>query len=475
MRRDDDDPALTLAHRALVPRSLVALLAVAAVVFAWANAAEGPFQWDDYAVIVQNPRVHSLGAWAAALPSGIRPVLALTYTLQWVAGAAAVDFHRLNLAVHLITVVLAWRLCRRIAGPTAAIVAALVFALHPAQTEAVTYVSGRSASLAALFYLAALLVWPSAREGAPGRRALACLVFLLSLGTKETAVTWPAALVLLEVAADPAGDFRRALRRTAPAWAVAGLGLALLATSPRYRDLLDWSLALRGPLANLPSGVQATGYLLSRLVLVHRLSIDPGLVAPAGWSAPLAVGGGVLVAAGGLALATLRRYPAPSFAVLWFLLQLLPTSSVVARTDVVSERHLYLAMLGPGFLAGLVVEALRRRGGLASTGAAGATAIVVVALAVATHLRNRDYASEVTLWAAAVRLTPDNPRALNNLGWAWHRAGCPAEARTAYEAALRLNPGHPTAGGNLAGLPPVPGAPCPLGWDAVGLTPPTAP
>jgi tetratricopeptide (TPR) repeat protein len=214
------------------------------------------------------------------------------------------------------------------------------------------------------------------------------------------------------------------------------------------------------------------GYLLSRLVLVRRLSIDPGLVAPAGWSVPLAVGGILLAAAGGLALATLRSHPAPSFAVLWFLLQLMPTSSIVARTDVVSERHLYLAMLGPALLVGLAVEAFRQRGGLASAAATGATAAIVVSLAVVTHLRNRDYASEVTLWAAAVRLTPDNPRALNNLGWSWHRAGCPAEARAAYEAALRLDPRHPTAGGNLAGLPPPPAEPCALGWDAVGLTPP---
>ena len=474
MRLDDvDDGALNPARPTPAQSRALLLLTTAAMALAWANVAAGPFQWDDYAVIVNNPRVHALGAWVAALRDGIRPVLALTYAVQWVAGAGPGDFHRLNFAIHAVNVVLAWRLCRRLVGPTPAAVAALLFAIHPVQTEAVTYVSGRSASLAALFYLTGLLAWPCARDGAWGRRVLALGAFALALGSKETAVTWPAALLLLEVAADPAGGWAPALRRTAPAWAMAVVATTLLAMSPRYRALLQFSLALRDPLTNLPTGVQAMGYLLSRLVLVRRLSIDPGLVAPAGWSALLAAGAAVIVAGAAVALATMRRHAATSFAVLWFLLQLLPTGSLVARADVVSERHLYLALLGPALLAGIALETLRSRGSFAAAIATAAVAIAVAVLAVATHLRNRDYASEVTLWAAAVRLTPDNPRALNNLGWAWHRAGCPGEARAAYEAALLLQPDHPTARGNLAGVATAPAAPCALGWEALGLRRPS--
>src|SRR5690606_38586518 len=76
---------------------------------------------------------------------------------------------------------------------------ALLFALHPAATEAVTYISGRSVSLMALFYLAAM--WSFVAGESSGRRwlsrGLATLLFALALAVRETAVTLPAALFLL--------------------------------------------------------------------------------------------------------------------------------------------------------------------------------------------------------------------------------------------------------------------------------------
>jgi len=458
--RHDDDHRAGVHHGAPLSGGAV-LLGTAAFVLAWANAARGPFQWDDYAVIVGNPRVHALGAWAQAVPGGIRPALALSYALQWTAGAGPHGFHVFNVAVHAIAVVLVWRLCRRLAGPVPAAVAALVFAVHPVQTEAVTYVSGRSASLATLFGIAGLLVWSTASL----RRFAALALFALALGCKETAIVWPAALLLTEVAAAPAAGWRAAFRRTAPAWLAAAVGLALVLASARYRELLAYSLHLRGPIANLPSGVQAIGYLLSRLMLVWRLSIDPALAAPVGWSPALAIDALLLVAAGAAALALLRRHPVPAVGILWFLLYLLPTTTFVARADVASERHLYPAMLGVGLLAGAGVDALRRH---APRVAAGVLAGTVLVLALSTRARNRDYESEAALWIAAARVTPTNSRAFNNLGWAWHRAGCFADARRAYERALVLKPDNAAARGNLAGLPPGAGAACATGWNALG-------
>ena len=440
------------------------LLGAAAFVLAWANAARGPLQWDDYAVIVRNPRVHSLADWARAVPTGIRPVLALSYTLQWISGAGPFGFHCFNLAVHALAVVLVWRLCLRLVGTVPALVGALIFAVHPVQTEAVTYVIGRSALLSTVFYLSGLLLWSGDRR----RRLLALAALVLALGCKETAITWPMALVLVEMAAAPTDGWRAAFRRTRPAWIVAGLGLLLLLASQRYRDLLSFSLQLRAPLANLPSGVQAIGYLVSRLVLIRRLSIDPALVPPAGWSVPLALGGASIVVVAGLAVALVRRWTVAAFAVLWFLLQLLPTASLIARTDVVSERHLYPALLGVALLVALAVDAIHRR---APRFATVAIATLIVLLAFGTRLRNRDYETEAGLWVAAARLAPTNSRAFNNLGWSWHRAGCFADARRAYETALRLQPGNAAARGNLAGLPAGDGATCTIGWDALGPLP----
>ncbi|MGO8755062.1 MAG: hypothetical protein ACLQHK_07515 [Gallionellaceae bacterium] len=74
------------------------LLAVLACYF---NSLSGAFQFDDYNVIVDNPRVHSWDAWLAGLSHGIRPLLKFSYTLDWTLGLGAAGFHLTNLLIHL--------------------------------------------------------------------------------------------------------------------------------------------------------------------------------------------------------------------------------------------------------------------------------------------------------------------------------------------------------------------------------------
>ena len=130
-------------HAALI------LLGVACVA-AYANALLASFQFDDHNVIVNNPAVHGLAAWWASMP-GIRPLLKLSYTLNWARArarsASTFSTSGATSRTHC------WCTCWPAAGcpgwapwvgatVPAACTAALVFALHPAQTEAVTYVAG---------------------------------------------------------------------------------------------------------------------------------------------------------------------------------------------------------------------------------------------------------------------------------------------------------------------------------------------
>jgi hypothetical protein len=136
---------------------------VVAVLLSYFNALGGVFQFDDYNVIVNNPDVHSLAAWRDSMP-GIRALLKLSYALNWAMDARPFGFHLFNVLVHAINTVLVYRvllaLRKESVGPhLAALVGAMLFALHPVQTEAVSYVSGRSVSLMALFYLGAVLAW----------------------------------------------------------------------------------------------------------------------------------------------------------------------------------------------------------------------------------------------------------------------------------------------------------------------------
>jgi tetratricopeptide (TPR) repeat protein len=414
---------------------------LAAVLAAYAGAFSGGFQFDDFNVIVHQGAVHSLGAWRDSMP-GIRPLLKLSYALCWSAGGGTLAFHAVNVALHAANVLLVWQLLRVLfermgvkGDGLAAFVGALLFALHPAHTEAVTYVSGRSVSLMALFYLAAVLAY--LRE-AP--RWTSPLLFALALGAKEVAATLPAALVLCE-ALDLRRPFdaRAVLRRTAPHWALLALGLALMAALPRYREMLETSLALRGPADQLALQLGALVRQVGVLILAVPPNIDPEVAAVP----PVAALSVVAALAVGLAL--LRVQPWYALALLWFLLHLAPTNSILPRADAANDRQLYLASIGPLALAGLALS-------LAPRGRIMLAAFAALVLAVGTFLRNQDYRSEVALWSDTVRHSPGKARAFNNLGFALQEAGRAEEARAAYERALALDPGHIPARVNLQEL-----------------------
>ncbi|MDH4096179.1 MAG: tetratricopeptide repeat protein [Betaproteobacteria bacterium] len=415
---------------------------VAAALAAYAGAFAGAFQFDDFNVIVREGAVHSPGAWWDSMP-GIRPLLKLSYALSWVAGGGStLPFHALNVALHAANVLLAWAILRLVfermgAGGDgfAAFAAALLFALHPAHTEAVTYISGRSVSMMASFYLAAVLA--HLREGP---RWLSPLFFALALGVKEVAVTLPAALVLCE-ALDLRRPFRwrEALRRSAPHWALLALAVALMGALSRYREMLETSLALRAPLEQLELQLGALLRHVGVLTLAVPPNIDPQVT-------PLPAGAGFAVlAAIGVGVALLRAQPWYAFAILWFLLHLAPTNSILPRLDAANDRQLYLASIGPLALAGLAISLMPRwRMALVAIGA--------LALGAGTVLRNQDYRSEVALWGDTVEKSPGSARAWNNLGYAYQGEGRREAACATYARALQLDAGQLRARVNAAEL-----------------------
>jgi tetratricopeptide (TPR) repeat protein len=414
------------------------LLAIAAL--AYFNALAAGFQFDDFNVIVDNPAVHSLAAWWDGMP-GIRPLLKLSYTLNWLADPGPMGFHAVNVLLHLVNVALVWRLTGHLPAATpdsrlrTRVLATLLFAVHPIQTESVTYVSGRSMVLMASFGLAGLLAWLEAPARARPSlwRLAAFLLLTAAILTKEVAVALPLTLLL----------FRQEgrLARYVPL-ILAGLALAALFGLFGYRHLFA-EPAPRDLAANLLSEANAVYYLLGQLLRPWALNIDPVLPELSGWSLLSAAQAAGLAAAVAVAWRFRHSRPWLTFAVAWFVILLLPTHSLIPRLDLASERHLYLAGLGPFWLAGVALAALPGRLAWA--------AVVVLALAgvAFTHLRNLDYRDEIGLWRQTTTQSPDNARAWNNLGWAFYLAGRKDEARQAFQRTLTIEPGHDQALRNL--------------------------
>ncbi|MFZ2651511.1 MAG: tetratricopeptide repeat protein [Burkholderiaceae bacterium] len=405
--------------------------------------------------------MHSFAAWWQAMP-GIRPLLKLSYTANWALDDSAVGFHALNLAVHGVNTLLVFQLLRRLAPQVgvdagavrgAAFIAASIFALHPAQTEAVTYVSGRSVSLMAMFALAGLFTYLEAEGGRwpIAWRVASVISFAAALGVKENA--WALPLVLLLCEALRAGfHWHKFLARSAGHWAVLLCFAGLVLLVPAYGKLLDGSLQIRSLAENLLTQVNGVFYLITRPLLTLVVNADPDLPIYKTFTLELAVQACAL--AGLLAVALWQgRSSAGSrwigFGVLWFAVWLVPTNSILPRLDVANDRQLYLALIGPALIVAVLLSKLH-----AQRRFAGSVAIVllVLVLSSATMLRNHAYRSEVALWEHTSLVSPEKPRVWNNLGVARQQAGDVDGARRAYRQALVLDPAHWRARNNLDSL-----------------------
>jgi hypothetical protein len=441
----------------------VALLVMAILIAYW-NSFAGDFQYDDYNVIVFNPAVHSISAWAASMP-GIRPLLKLSYTLNWIVSPQPFGFHLFNLALHMANTVMVYFLLRQLSSSNAmagqrpfptivAFTASLLFAIHPVQTEAVTYISSRSVALMASFYLGSMLAYiHGSASGAKGWLYLVSpLMFALAVLTKEVALTLPFTLLLWDrLCPQQTARWVDILRKQALHWLVFLATLIGALLHPTYQDLLAVSLSERDTYQNLLSQINGVVYLLSRLIWVHQLNIDPDLpiitaLTPLLIIKALSIAGLIVVG-----LAYIKRKPWLAMGIFWFFLQLAPTNSLLPRLDVANERQLYLANVGIFLIVAIglfhllnVLSNFQRL--IVQTGAI----LIAAALIVSTIQRNRIYEYQVDLWQDTLKNSPGKARVHNNLGFALATEGDHDGACSHFRTALALKPGYALAKRNLA-------------------------
>ncbi|MCX5831730.1 MAG: tetratricopeptide repeat protein [Deltaproteobacteria bacterium] len=445
------------------------LLLISALTMAHINSLPGTFQFDDYNVIVNNSLVHSWSAWLADLPHGIRPFLKLTYTFNWTMGWGAFGFHLFNLAVHAGNTLLVYAIAGRIlreqtaalskpGTQMAAFLAALLFAVHPVQTEAVTYICGRSTSLMAFFYLAGFYAYQCGVE--ENRGVLIYLagpvLFVMAILTKEVAVTLPAALLLWEACRRDRGQDKgkpaALLRRQGIYWLLLGVLLAAMLYHPRYWGLLEFSAETRPLRQNILSQINGICYLVSRFLWLPGLNIDPDLPVISRWTPLLSLQAATLIFTLVLGMVAVKKKPWLGFGILWFFLHLLPTNSIIPRLDIANERQLYLSGVGLYLLAGQGANLLYERMPQGKSFVRWGLALVFFVLIATTIQRNHAYQNEIALWQDTVQKSPHKARVYNNLGYAFFLAGRYGEAREAYTVALRIRPDWALPRNNLTAI-----------------------
>ena len=439
-------------------------LIVLATFGAYCNSLGGPFVFDDLESIPRNPTIRQLWPpWEALSPptTGItvsgRPIFNLSLAVNYAMGGTGVrGYHLLNIAIHALAALLLFGVVRRTlllpsmrgrfggAATYLAFAAAILWAVHPLQTESVTYLAQRAESLMGLFYLLTLYCVIRSSDGLAVAWSLAAVASCAAgMATKEVMVTAPVVALLYD-RTFLAGSFAAALRKR---W---GLYAGLAACWGLLAALMA-PVGSRGGTVGL--GASEVGgwwaYVCAEFTAIAhylRLSLWPGpLCLDYGISTarPLAdvLCGAAVVAL--LCLATvlgLRRGAKWGFLGAWFLIILAPTSSVIPVRDPVFEHRMYLSLaavataaaLGGFLLWGKALQLrswLRNRPPATRRAAPGAIlAAVTVTLAVLTIIRNDDYRSPLAIWQDTADKCPSNARASTT--WAspyakdhrWHGA-----------------------------------------------------
>ena len=361
-------------------------LLLAAALAAFGASLGSGFHFDDYAIF-SDPVLTSPWGWLQVW--GWRQTRPLTYLTFWLnnqtGGQDALGYHMLNLLLHLGAVLLAYECLRRLLPERAALVAAVLFAVHPLQAEAVDYVWGRSIVLAALLCFAALLCWITDRPWT----AVAC--FAAALLAKEECAAFPLVLALLPE--KPRGRSHMAVM----------LGLAVAAGA---RVIYVTAVTLGAP-AGLRAGISPWHYFLAQgpvilrylrlLIVPYGFTVDADIRLPPVWLGILAWGAIAALAA------FLWRYRSHAWApwLLAALILLIPSSSVFPAADLSADRRMYLPMLGFAAAAGWLLTRVR---------SVALAAVVVVVLTGVSIGRTQVWMTEERLWREAVRRAPDKVR-----------------------------------------------------------------
>jgi tetratricopeptide (TPR) repeat protein len=425
-------------RRLLLLAALLGLISVCA----YAPSIGGGFIFDDKLLIESNPYVHSFQWWWRWLTTDFwdlgrrastieprltyyRPLVIASYAVEWALGGRQPDlFHASNLLWHALGSALTFFTLRRWTGATLpALIAALLVSVHPTKAESVAWISGRPDVMCLVFLLIASA--GMARRLRGERYALPLEVFG-SVGAylvKETALVLPMfAVVEAWVAMNRpplnrgvlAKLARAALPQAAVAVAYLGCRMLLLPLAagvqlhPELRSLKN-----RPQLVLETFGRAAELIVFPRNMHVQRALLTYDHQGKLELSAAYALVGLVFV---GLAAAAMvgfrRRLPAVTLALAFFVVAFLPTSNITPTRlpTVISERFLYIPLLGLGFgLATALNVVLQRRSARVSL---AASAIAAVLLAFGSSARAADYSDERAYWSHELDV---NPRSLEAL------------------------------------------------------------
>jgi tetratricopeptide (TPR) repeat protein len=466
-------------NRDILLPSIAVLVVVVIAIAPYLNALTGPFIYDDLPNIVDNKSIHITELDGASLlsagfssPLPRRSFSYITFAINhYFHGLDTFGYHLVNVVIHALNSILVLFIGRALlcgveppSGLRSRILvssalAACVFATHPIQVQSVAYIVQRMTLLATFFVLSSFALYV-ASVGLTGFRKWVCVLtsavlWTFAVASKEIAITLPALIFLHKWLIQERGTF---------AWIRGHLplaGILLSVTTLAYIMLngLEEIPSLAQMYSNRPFTLQERLLTESRVVvhylslivlptpdrlnLIHTFPLSRSLLVPIStlvssiFLAALVVG----------ALLVRRRAPLLSFGLLWFFINLLLESTIIAL-DIAYEHRLYLPLAGLAWIVGYVSFSYATEVSRAT--ALGAPLFLVALLGTGSYLRSEVWTDELVMWRDVAAKSPDSYVALNNYASALRDRGRGEHALPLYHKALNLRTGIPATHLNIA-------------------------
>ncbi len=433
----------------------VALLTLITML-AYFNSLKGSFQFDDIPLIKSHWLVNTDAFFDHSRSGqiGNRPVLYWSFALNnQLARHQVFGFHLVNLALHIGVTLLIFftiwraRYLQNEYGWVFPLITALLFSLHPLNTDSVSYISSRSSLLATFFYLLTIYIFLNLfcpKKIAPLAKKLILSLFVLSgiylsVASKLIGATLPLMLVVWYwgfIGHKQYPDIHKALMNNRSVaigfilMTIISCGFIFFGDSWIYMPL-DQGFELFGRAPYLMVQLKViVFYYLKLFYFPFNLNVDSGFSFSSPMTDPAIIFSGLIILA--IIFAVLKwRNVWVVLGAIWFFITLAPTSSFIPLNDLAVEHRMYLPMsLGLSLIAGVSIKTLPALLRLRML------VIILVLLGVTTTTRNADWVSELSLWKDSAAKNPLSPRPHNNAGKAYYEKGDLAMASYHFEKSV---------------------------------------
>lgn len=440
-----------------IKRNLLFLLIILGTFYIYSTALTGPFIWDDEHFVQRNPAITSIekvpeyftskGTYAERGDFSIyRPLRNVSYLIDYLLfGLNPSGFHLINVILHIQNIILLSYMVKLMTGNTfTSLLSAILFAFHPVQTEAVSWIKGRDDLIATFFYLSSLTLYIKC-AGRKGYLYWGSIIsFALALLSKETAITLPLIILLYNLHFPKEG--RTITKASYYPYIYLLLSYILLRT-----------VALGGEVGQTDywGGSFITAFYTNWTGMVYYLKL---LFFPVNLCAdylmfPIrttffdfyVVGAvAVILLLLGLAFFSFKKgNRLLSFSVLWFFVALIPVSNIVPIQIVIAERFLYLPSIGVFTCSAVFISSLTDVLGKKMGSGNNKITIVLIStislfLASMTVDRNHVWTDEHLFWQDVIDKSPGNTRAWHNLASGYQNKGKITEAVFFYKKALAM-------------------------------------